>query len=701
MKHCGRTRHGLLFVLVGLGLVLGLRAVTWAQGETSSSAASAAALGAAPGSTTAAPPNLAAAYYHFMVARLFEGRAELAGSGKMASQALQQYRLAIDADPQSSYLPVQMAGLLFRTGRTGDAIRLARSVTREHPDSVAAHQLLGEIYARLLGDGADSHAGDMAGLAAQQFQALTRLQPNNAEFHLTLGRLYTVEGDTAKAEREFQTVRHLAGDTAAAAADLVRLYADHGEMAKAQSVFASVPADQRTGEMYAALASAYHDRHQFTAAAQAYQRAVAEDSGNLAYRQGLASNLYHSGQLQAARQQYQWLTQAEPQSGRYWLRLAEIDQNSGQLAKVRQDLAASQRADPDDPAVAFFQSQFEESQGHFVRAAQALRTVLQGTSAAGGHYSPRVAHERGLFWEKLGTLERQAGHAREAIAAFTHMQRFGRRNRIRGYLQISSTYGHIHQYAQALSTARAGWSAFPQDRALAVSYALLLAGNGQDKPAVAVLQPFLKSPVHRRSAFLALAEVRERGKHWGAAQHALRQAAALSSSNAEQAMVQFMRGDLASQRHRYRSAERYLQAALKLDPNNALALNDLAYLWADHGVHLHQALRDIQQAVAADPENGPYLDTLGWVYFKQRQLPEAIRQLQKAVRLEPHDPTIAGHLAAAYQAAGQLPPAAAAWRRALENWSSSAPADYDSHAVARDRKQLAQVQKVLAHHARD
>lgn len=696
--HCGRTRHRLPYVLVGLGLVLGLRAAAWAQSRSTPSASGAAPVGAA---TASARPNLAAAYYHYMVARLFEGRAELAGSGKMASQALQQYRLAIDADPHSSYLPVQMAGLLFRTGRTGDAIRLARSVTREHPDSVAAHQLLGEIYARLLGDGADSHAGDMARLAARQFRALTRLRPNDAEFHLTLGRLYTVEGDTTNAEREFQTVRHLAGDTAAAVADLVRLYADHGEMAKARSVFASVPPDRRTGAMYAALASAYHDRHQFAAAAAAYQQAVAADAGNPAYRQGLASNLYHSGQLQAARRQYQWLTRAEPGNGRYWLRLAEIDQHTGQLRKVRMDLAAAQRADPGDPAVAFFRSQFEESQGHYARAAQALRDVLQGTRAADGHYAAQVAHERGLFWEKLGTLERQAGHPGQAVTAFTHMRRFGRRSRIRGYLQLSSTYGHVHQYAQALSTARAGWTAFPQDRALAVNYALLLAGNGQDKPAVAVLQPFLHSPAHRRSAWLALAEVKERGKHWGGARHALQQAAALSTSNAERAMVQFMRGDLASQRHHFRSAVRDLQAALKLDPNNTLALNDLAYLWADRGVHLHQALRDIQQAVAAEPENGAYLDSLGWVYFHLNQLPEAIRQLQKAVRLEPLDPTIAGHLAAAYQRAGQLPPAAAAWRRALANWRSSAPADYDSRAVSRDRKQLAQVEKLLARRTRD
>ncbi|MGH9533281.1 MAG: tetratricopeptide repeat protein [Terriglobales bacterium] len=653
----------------------------------------------APAVMAAVPPtakaDLAAAYYHYMLARLYEGRAELAGSGELASQALQQYRMAMDADPHSSFLPVQMAGLLFRTGRTGDAIRLARSVTHEQPDSVSAHELLGEIYARLL-DSNDPHAGGMLRLAAEQFQALTRLRPQDPEFHLALGRLYSAEGDVSGAEKEFQTVRRLAQDSPDGVADLVRLYAGHGQMAQAESVFASVPADQRTAPMYAALGAAYQKRNDTTQAAHAFQQAVALDSGNPDYRRSLASSLYRDGQLAAAREQYVWLTLAEPQNGSYWLRLAEIDQHTGQRQRVAQDLDAAQQSVPDDPALAFFRSQFEESEGRFGQAADALRVVLKATAVAAGQYAPNVAQERGLFWEKLGTLERQAGHPQQAIAAFTRMQNLGRQNRIRGYLQIAQTYGHIHQYAQALASARSGVAAFPHARALAVSYALLLAGNRQVRPAVASLQPFLQQPSDRRITYLALAEVQERVKHWSAANRALAQAAALSSTPAQRGMIEFMRGDVASQRHRFRSAQQHLQAALRLDPNNALALNDLGYLWADRGVHLRQALEDVQRAVAAEPENGAYLDSLGWVYFKMHQWPQALRQLQRAVQLERHDPTIRGHLASAYQQAGRLPQAAVAWQKALANWRSSAPADADPHAMARDRKQLARVQKALA-----
>lgn len=702
MHHGGWRRSGLALALAMLGLAAG----AWAQapGGTAPPLAS-----PAPAVASQAKPDLAAAYFHYMLARLYENRAELAGGGVMTGKALEQYRLAIQADAQSPYLPVQMAGLLFRAGRTGDAIRMARSVTQAHPESVAAHELLGEIYVQLLSgsdnpslgtskSAASASGTSMVQLAIDQFQALTRLRPDDPDYHLTLGRLYSAAGQTAAAAAEFERVRHLARGAPEAVAELVRLYARQGQMAKARQVFASVPSQQRTGQMYAALGSAYRTQRQYAQAAQAFQHAVDLDSANLDYRRGLASSLYRDGRLEAARRQYVWLTQANPQEAAYWLKLAEIDRHRGRADMVQEDLKQAQQVVPDDPALAFFRSQWEESEGHFGRAAAALRTVLQQTADPAGQYAPGVARERGLFWEKLGTLERQAGQPEAAISAFTQMQRLGKENRIRGYLQIAQTYGHEHQYAKALATAREGVTAFPQDRSLAVSYALLLAGNGERKAALAQIRPLLAEPAQRRTAYLALAEVEERCKQWKAAGQALDQAQELAANDSDRAMVAFLRGDLASQRHHFRQAEQQLQAALRLDPNDALALNDLGYLWAEHHVHLQAALKDVRQAVSTEPANGAYLDSLGWVYLQLGQLPAAVAQLQRAARLEPDDPTIIGHLATAYQRTGQLGKAEASWRQALANWQSSAPADYDAKAVKRDRKALAQVEKQLAVH---
>jgi tetratricopeptide (TPR) repeat protein len=115
-------------------------------------------------------------------------------------------------------------------------------------------------------------------------------------------------------------------------------------------------------------------------------------------------------------------------------------------------------------------------------------------------------------------------------------------------------------------------------------------------------------------------------------------------------------------------AEIRLQQALKLNPDFAPALNHLGYTWADRGVNLDQALGMIRKAVAAEPENAAYLDSLAWVLHRQGKSEEALPHMQKAAKLleaEP-DPTLLDHLGDILAALKRLPEARAVWIKALE-----------------------------------
>ena len=89
------------------------------------------------------------------------------------------------------------------------------------------------------------------------------------------------------------------------------------------------------------------------------------------------------------------------------------------------------------------------------------------------------------------------------------------------------------------------------------------------------------------------------------------------------------------------------ETCIRLDPEYADALNYLAYLWATRSVRLDEALRHIQAALALDPENAAYLDTLGWVYYQQGRFADALKFLEQADALRPGDPEILGHIAKA------------------------------------------------------
>jgi len=113
------------------------------------------------------------------------------------------------------------------------------------------------------------------------------------------------------------------------------------------------------------------------------------------------------------------------------------------------------------------------------------------------------------------------------------------------------------------------------------------------------------------------------------------------------------------------SAEEWLEQVLDEFPDDASALNDLGYLWADEGKHLERAQRMIRQALRQEPDNAAYRDSWGWVLFRKGRVREALPELEKAAAMEP-DPTVLEHLGDAYRAGGQADKARQAWRKAAE-----------------------------------
>ncbi len=114
-------------------------------------------------------------------------------------------------------------------------------------------------------------------------------------------------------------------------------------------------------------------------------------------------------------------------------------------------------------------------------------------------------------------------------------------------------------------------------------------------------------------------------------------------------------------------AERYFEQCLAMSPNFAGALNYLGYMWAERGTNLVRARAMIEQAVQLFPTNAAYLDSLGWVLFKQGHAQEALAPMLKAVELndEP-DATLYDHLGDIYAASNQIGKAREAWGKALK-----------------------------------
>lgn len=132
---------------------------------------------------------------------------------------------------------------------------------------------------------------------------------------------------------------------------------------------------------------------------------------------------------------------------------------------------------------------------------------------------------------------------------------------------------------------------------------------------------------------------------------------------------------------RYDEAEKQSRLLLELDPTDATAHNDLGYHLAERGKNLAEAEQLVRKAIdldrkqrtagtglslAADQDNAAYVDSLGWVLFKQGKFAEARKELEKAVALvDGEDPVLWDHLGDTYFRLGEKARAREAWKKSL------------------------------------
>jgi tetratricopeptide (TPR) repeat protein len=113
-----------------------------------------------------------------------------------------------------------------------------------------------------------------------------------------------------------------------------------------------------------------------------------------------------------------------------------------------------------------------------------------------------------------------------------------------------------------------------------------------------------------------------------------------------------------------------LERSIKLDDTNPVALNYLGYLLADAGIRLDEAKDLIHRALDADPTNGAYLDSMGWVYYRLSDYGKAREYLEEAVQyLDANieeNYLIYDHLGDVYYVMGLLPEANQTWKKALQ-----------------------------------
>jgi len=134
---------------------------------------------------------------------------------------------------------------------------------------------------------------------------------------------------------------------------------------------------------------------------------------------------------------------------------------------------------------------------------------------------------------------------------------------------------------------------------------------------------------------------------------------------------------------RWSEAQQVYQAAIKLDPNNGVSLNNVAFLMAEHGGDLDQALTMAQRAKQMLPNLAEVSDTLGWIYLKKGLNDNAIDIFKDLVTKEPHSSTYRFHLGMAYYNKGDKLAALKELNQALKDNPAKAERDKIQDLITR------------------
>lgn len=144
----------------------------------------------------------------------------------------------------------------------------------------------------------------------------------------------------------------------------------------------------------------------------------------------------------------------------------------------------------------------------------------------------------------------------------------------------------------------------------------------------------------------------------------------------------YHRGIAYERSKQWEKAESDFKKSLELDGEQASVLNYLGYSWVDQNMNIGEAMQLIKKAVALKPNDGYYVDSLGWAYYRLRDYPRAAEHLERAVELQPQDPIINDHLGDALWRVGRK-------REARYQWSLALSLDPEPEEAATIKRKLA------------
>jgi tetratricopeptide (TPR) repeat protein len=546
--------------------------------------------------------------------------AEIALIAKDLKGAIEKFEQANRSRPDQPELVLAFAQTLFADGQNDRAENLAT-------DLIAKRKSFGPIYDLLYVDYLRSgrpepaeailqkkiannpSEGEYAMQLAYHYYRTNRRADMEAALarlngeHLQTGDFYARIGEYDRAIQQYnaglnEQAKDHPKDQLVYRKKIIEVLGAQGKAAQALALVTDLqrddPQDAETIALHATLLLGQRQVNQAIAELEPLAAKLARNP-LLHYNLGRAY-LAAGGRLDQARIQFQEALKLDPRNLPAWQSLAEVELRRGESGRAGYYADQVLNADPSNVAAALIRATALLNMSENSKAREQLNAVLQ--------LNPRSNDAR----YELGALDLKERRYAEAEAEFQNLRQANDPRWVPSAVEVMTARGRFAEAVQLLDSPE-GARALPP----------------------AQLQ-------------LRLGECHSALNQLPAAIAAFRKARELAPDNAA---PDANLGILYERLQRFDEARRAYQDAIRKQPDNLTALNNLAYLDADAGINLDQALAYAQRVRAKRPEDPNVLDTLALICLKKNLTDDGLRMLRDAVSRKPDSATLRLHLALA------------------------------------------------------
>jgi tetratricopeptide (TPR) repeat protein len=520
------------------------------------------------------------------------------------------------------------------------------------------------------------------GMTAQKSEKSTSELEGEAFEHFVNGDLYELSGDFLSAVAEYQKAVALQPHIPEIRYALARAYLITKDVESAKKEALQI--EPKDADTYRLLGDCYRASQQGDSAAQAYSMALGLDSTDLSSLWYLAVFWQQKNDINKTIDYWKKLGALQSFSPVVHLQLAALLFQIGKYDEAISEYKKVLDLQPDDRKAIYGLSQSYEAKNDLKEAIDAYKRFLElePTNEQVRNRIIALYYQTGRMDEaikeaesysilspddpearkKLGALYLSQGDYQKAESLFVL------------YIQSKPDDAQIHFYLGRIAVQKENFEKAKEEFETAVALedsvpdgwinlALVYLKQDSTQKAIQVYERAMEKVTDKTLILYLLGTAYAQEKNYDSAISILRKA---SDKSPEDTRILLALGSTYEQSGDFDQAVATLERLLRIDSTNASALNYLGYMFADKGIRLDESLAMIKKALEYEPNNGAYLDSYGWVLYRQGQLKEAEIQIKKALEVIGNDPIVHEHLGDIYNALGESKKAKKEWEEALK-----------------------------------